>query len=71
MLWMYNKDGGKLFDSLDDVPKGYQDTPVEEAAPAEVKKDDELEALKALADEKGIKYHHKAGVTKLKELLEE
>lgn len=31
---------------------------------------DDIEELKALCDERGIKYHHKAGVTKLKELLE-
>jgi hypothetical protein len=31
---------------------------------------DDIEELKALCDERGIKYHHKAGVTKLKDLLE-
>jgi hypothetical protein len=31
---------------------------------------DELSALKAEADRRGIKYHHRAGVAKLRELLE-
>jgi len=31
----------------------------------------ELEELKKLCDEKGIKYHHKAGIDKLKQLLAE
>lgn len=30
---------------------------------------DELETLKAEADRRGIKYHHRAGVAKLRELL--
>ena len=30
----------------------------------------ELDALKAKADELGLKYHHKAGVDKLKELID-
>ena len=33
-------------------------------------KDDELEALKKEATEKGIKFHHKIGVVKLRELIE-
>lgn len=43
------------------------------AAPASVPapaKDNELEALKAEADKRGIKYHHRAGVARLRELLE-
>ena len=32
--------------------------------------DDELEALKKEATEKGIKFHHKIGVVKLRELIE-
>jgi len=31
---------------------------------------DELSALRAEADKRGIKYHHRAGVAKLRELLE-
>lgn len=31
--------------------------------------DDNIDELKAKADELGIKYHHKAGVDKLKELI--
>lgn len=31
---------------------------------------DDVEALKAEADRRGIKYHHRAGVAKLRELLE-
>lgn len=63
---MYNKDGGRLFQDGEEVPKGYVDSP------AKVKDEpkDELEELKAKCDELGIKYHHKAGVAKLKELLE-
>lgn len=30
---------------------------------------DDLESLKAQADARGIKYHHRAGVAKLRELL--
>ena len=73
MLWMYNKDGGELFDSIEDAPAGYVDCPtkVKETKVVEAPKDDRLAELKAEADEKGIKYHHKAGVAKLEELLGE
>lgn len=54
-------------------PGGYQtrELRAEVSAPAPVPVvDDELEALKAEADKRGIKYHHRAGVAKLRELLE-
>lgn len=41
------------------------------AKTVEAPKGDRLAELKAEADEKGIKYHHKAGVAKLEELLGE
>lgn len=52
-------------------PAAYQtrELRAEVPAPAPVV-DDELEALKAEADKRGIKYHHRAGVAKLRELLE-
>lgn len=34
------------------------------------RRDDNLEAMKAEADRRGIKYHHLAGAAKLRELLE-
>lgn len=38
--------------------------------PVQVKReDDEIDSLKAEADRRGIKYHHRAGVAKLRELL--
>lgn len=37
---------------------------------AEAPKHSEVDALKAEADKRGIKYHHRAGVAKLRELLE-
>lgn len=37
--------------------------------PAEIATDDEVTQLRAELDAKGIKYHHKAGVPKLRELL--
>ena len=33
--------------------------------------EEEIEKLKRLCDEQGIKYHHKAGIKKLTELLDE
>lgn len=52
-------------------PMGYQTRELR-AEPPKVAPvvDDELEALKAEADRRGIKYHHRAGVAKLRELLE-
>jgi hypothetical protein len=46
---------------------GYQTRELRAEAP---KAPDELAALKAEADKRGIKYHHRAGVAKLRELLE-
>lgn len=46
---------------------GYQTRELRAEAPKPV---DELEALKAEADKRGIAYHHRAGVAKLRELLE-
>ena len=52
-------------------PGGYQTRELRAEAPAPAPTvDDELEALKAEADRRGIKYHHRAGVAKLRELLE-
>lgn len=52
-------------------PGGYQTRELRAEPPAPVPAvDDELEALKAEADRRGIKYHHRAGVAKLRELLE-
>lgn len=58
-------------------PGGYQTRELRAEVPApapastpEPVVDDELEALKAEADKRGIKYHHRAGVAKLRELLE-
>lgn len=52
-------------------PGGYQTRELRAEVPATVPVvDDELEALKAEADRRGIKYHHRAGVAKLRELLE-
>lgn len=51
-------------------PVGYQTRELRAELPAPVPvADDELEALKAEADRRGIKYHHRAGVAKLRELL--
>lgn len=66
MICMYNEDGAHYFEDGAEIPKGFVDCPTK----VEGNSTDELEELKAKCDELGIKYHHKAGVAKLKELLE-
>ena len=46
---------------------GYQ---TREVRAVVVQESDELAKLKSEADRRGIKYHHRAGVAKLRELLE-
>ena len=50
---------------------GYQtrELRAEPARSPEPVQDSELEALKAEADKRGVKYHHRAGVARLRELL--
>ncbi len=49
--------------------QGYQTRELR-AAPSRPTEADELEALRAELDKRGIKYHHRAGAAKLRELLE-
>lgn len=51
-----------------EVSMGYQ-TREMRAEPAKAEPD-EADALRAELDKRGIKYHHRAGVAKLRELLE-
>jgi len=68
MLWMYNKDGGELFVSLDDVPKGYVDCP-SKVVKAEEKTEDRT-ALKAEAAALGIEFPVNVKTEKLIGLIE-
>lgn len=49
---------------------GYQTREMRAAPEAKPSEDDEVSALRAELDKRGVKYHHRAGVAKLRELLE-
>jgi len=49
---------------------GYQTRELRAAPEAKPSEDDEVVTLRAELDKRGIKYHHRAGVAKLRELLE-
>ena len=67
MIWMYNKDGSKLFESADKIPEGegWVDSPAKVGDDTPSTSD-----LRAALTEKGIDFNPRWGVKKLQEALD-
>lgn len=71
--WRYSPEGeGKSFAGPEDVPEGWM-TIEEHLARQEGERvpEDDVDALRAALDAKGVSYHHRAGAKRLAELLAE
>ena len=67
-FWMYNADGGKLFEDGEEAPKGYFDCPTKSENKEEAPTKEELHKI---LDDAGIKYQANLGIKKLMILVEE
>ena len=67
--WMYNEDGGKIFEEGEDIPKGYVDCP----SKVEKSKDTTIDraALKDEAEELGLEFAKNIKSDKLQALVNE